>query len=73
MVAAFPPAIRFSGISFSYNIAYAFFGAVTPPLVGYLAKAIGPLAPAHYVAVAAGVGIAVSIYLMKTKRPFYDR
>lgn len=28
----FPPAIRFSGLSFSYNISYAIFSAVTPIL-----------------------------------------
>ncbi|MBU6248643.1 MAG: MFS transporter, partial [Xanthomonadaceae bacterium] len=34
MVAAFPPAVRFSGLSFSYNVAYAVFGGITPPLIG---------------------------------------
>jgi hypothetical protein len=28
---AFPPAVRFSGISFSYNVAYAIFGGLTNP------------------------------------------
>jgi len=73
MVAAFPPAIRFSGISFSYNIAYAIFGAITPPLVGLLAAKLGPLAPAHYVAITAIVGAAVAVYLLSTKRVFHER
>ena len=73
MVAAFPPAIRFSGISFSYNIAYAVFGAITPPLVGLLAAKLGPLAPAHYVAITAIVGAAVAVYLLSTKRVFHER
>jgi len=73
MVAAFPPAIRFTGISFSYNIAYAIFGAITPPLIGVLAEKLGPLAPAHYVAITAAVGIAVAVYLLSTRRAFYER
>ena len=32
MIAMFPPKIRFSGISFSYNVAYAIFGGLTPML-----------------------------------------
>jgi MFS family permease len=73
MVAAFPPAIRFTGISFSYNVAYAIFGAITPPLVGLLAEKLGALAPAHYVAVTAVVGMAVAIYLLVTRRTFFER
>jgi hypothetical protein len=30
MVNAFPPVVRFSGLSFSYNVAYAIFGGLTP-------------------------------------------
>ncbi len=30
MVQAFPPSIRFSGVSFSYKVAYAVFGGLTP-------------------------------------------
>lgn len=29
----FPAYVRFSGISFSYNMSYAIFGALTPPLI----------------------------------------
>lgn len=60
MVAAFPPAVRFSGLSFSYNIAYALFGGLTPPLIGLLMKQFGSLAPAHYVAFTAIIGITVA-------------
>lgn len=31
---AFPPSIRFSGLSFAYNMAYAVFGGLTPMLTG---------------------------------------
>jgi MFS family permease len=65
MVVAFPPAVRFSGLSFSYNIAYAIFGGFTPPLISLMVKRFGVLAPAHYVAVAALVGIAVAWWTMR--------
>ena len=57
MVNAFPPEVRFSGVSFAYNMAYAVFGAVTPYLIAGLITrdAIGP---AHYVAAAVLVGTA---------------
>lgn len=61
MIAAFPPAVRFSGVSFSYNVAYALFGALTPPLVAYLSTHLGKVAPAHYVAVTCGVGVLVAL------------
>jgi MFS family permease len=68
MVVAFPPAVRFSGLSFSYNIAYALFGGLTPPLIGLLVKQFGALAPAHYVAFTAVIGIAVAAWLLSARR-----
>lgn len=65
MIHAFPPVIRFSGISFSYNMAYAFFGAITPPLISYLSSHAGGLASAHYLALTTFVSIGISIYLMR--------
>ncbi|NSL54320.1 MULTISPECIES: MFS transporter [Uliginosibacterium] len=48
-VRAFPPMIRYSGLSFAYNIAYAIFGGLTPVLTQlWLQK--DALAGAHYVA-----------------------
>jgi hypothetical protein len=38
MIALFPREIRFSGISFSYNIAYAIFGGLTPVIVAWLLR-----------------------------------
>ena len=70
LIAAFPPAVRFSGISLSYNVAYAICGAATPVLVGLLAKSGGGLGPAHYVGAVALVGVATSLYLVRTRRPF---
>jgi MFS family permease len=66
MVTAFPPAVRFSGLSFSYNIAYAIFGGLTPPLISLMVQRFGVLAPAHYVALAAVAGMAVAAWAMRT-------
>ncbi|WP_043307712.1 MFS transporter [Pseudomonas sp. ML96] len=49
MVKAFPVPVRFTGVSFSYNLAYAIFGGLTPILVSLL-LAWNPLGPAIYVA-----------------------
>jgi MFS family permease len=68
MVVAFPPAVRFSGLSFSYNVAYALFGGLTPPLIGLLMKRFGVLAPAHYVAFTAAIGITVALVQLRHQR-----
>ena len=55
LVRAFPAAIRFSGLSFSYNVAYAIFGGLTPVVLTLWLKS-DKLAPAHYVAALAVLG-----------------
>jgi len=62
LVRAFPPPVRFSGISFAYNVAYAICGGLTPLLVGWLVVR-QPLAPAHYVAALCAVGVATAIWV----------
>jgi len=62
LVAAFPAAVRFSGISFAYNVAYAIFGGLTPLVVAAAMKSVA-LAPAHYVAALCLVGIAVAVVI----------
>ena len=56
MVRVFPAAVRFTGVSFAYNIAYAIFGGLTPLIVSLLV-AKDPLAPVHYVAAIVVIGI----------------
>lgn len=59
LVRAFPPKIRFSGLSFSYNVAYAIFGGLTPVVLTLWMKS-DRLAPAHYVAALALLGCALA-------------
>ncbi len=64
MVKAFPAKVRFSGLSFSYNLSYAIFGGLTPMVVSLMLKA-DPLGPAYYVAALCGLGFLVGIYLLR--------
>lgn len=67
MVKAFPPVVRFSGLSFSYNLAYAIFGGLTPMIVSLLMK-WDPLGPAYYVAALCGLAVFIGLYLIGQKR-----
>jgi MFS family permease len=67
MVNAFPAVVRFSGLSFSYNVAYAIFGGLTPMLVTlWLAQDV--LAPAYYVVSLCGLGFCIGGYLWWRQR-----
>ncbi|MDA8445474.1 MFS transporter [Paracidovorax valerianellae] len=57
-VRAFPPEVRFTGLSFSYNMAYAVFGGITPILIT-LWQQHDVLANAHYVAAMGVLGFAL--------------
>jgi len=63
MIAMFPPKIRFSGISFSYNIAYAIFGGLTPVLVTWWLR-FDRLAPAHYVGALCLLGSGIGVFIV---------
>jgi hypothetical protein len=66
-VKAFPPVVRFSGLSFSYNVAYAVFGGLTPVAVSMLLP-LDRLAPAHYVEALSAVGVLIGLYLWRKNK-----
>jgi MFS family permease len=66
-VKAFPAAVRFSGLSFSYNVAYAVFGGLTPVLVSLLLP-LDKLAPAHYVEALSVLGIGIGLYAWRSAK-----
>ncbi|GBQ70324.1 major facilitator superfamily transporter [Ameyamaea chiangmaiensis NBRC 103196] len=68
MVRAFPAAVRFSGLSLSYNVAYAIFGGLTPAALSALVPHAG-LAPAHYVALAAVAGFMAVWRMPRSEQP----
>ncbi|WP_084799763.1 MFS transporter [Bradyrhizobium sp. Ai1a-2] len=65
LMRGFPAAIRFSGASFSYNVAYAIAGGVTPVLVQAwsLKDRFGP---AHYVALCVVIGIVATLISIRS-------
>jgi hypothetical protein len=67
MIALFSPKIRFSGISFSYNIAYAIFGGLTPVVVAWLLR-FDRLAPAHYVGALSLLGLGIGVFTLRKVR-----
>ncbi|HEH9404900.1 TPA: MFS transporter [Aeromonas bestiarum] len=67
MVNAFPAVVRFSGLSFSYNVAYAIFGGLTPMLVTLWMKN-DMLAPSHYVVSLSALGFAIGLLLWLQQR-----
>jgi MFS family permease len=66
MVHAFPAAIRFSGLSFSYNFAYAIFGGLTPMFVSLLLP-LAPLAYLYYMLAVCALGCAVGLGLWRSE------
>ena len=62
MVKAFPPVVRFSGISFSYNVAYAVFGGLTPIVVSLMMKS-DPLAAPMYVGAICILGALTTFFI----------
>lgn len=56
MIRMFPPAIRFTGISFSYNVAYAIVGSITLPLVQWLSH-FSPIGAMYYILPLCVVGV----------------
>lgn len=65
-VRAFPPQVRFTGLSFAYNMAYAVFGGLTPMLVSVWQQA-DIMAPAHYVAAMGVLGVAMGFWPLACK------
>lgn len=67
LVGLFPPAVRYSGFSFSYNVSYSIFGGFTPILIALWLK-VDTLAPAHYLAMVCAIALVLSFWLAKEKR-----
>lgn len=65
-VRAFPPEVRFTGLSFAYNMAYAVFGGLTPMLVSVWQQ-VDVMAPAHYVAAMGVLGVAMGFWPLACK------
>lgn len=65
-LSGFPAQVRFSGLSFSYNLAYAIAGGLTPVLLSLAMKGT-PNAPALYIAGMAVLGVALGLWVQTTQ------
>lgn len=59
-VSGFPPQVRFSGLSFGYNVAYALAGGLTPVLLS-LAMQRSPAAPMAYIGAMGAIGVGLGL------------
>ena len=66
MVRAFPPVVRFSGLSFSYNVSYAVFGGLTPMVVTLLLQ-YSQMGAAYYIAGVCLIGLCTAVYVQVNK------
>ena len=67
MVRMFPAVIRFTGISFSYNVAYAIVGAITLPLVQWL-NSYSPIGAVYYIIPLCSIGAISGLVFMRRYR-----
>ena len=67
LVALFPPVVRYSGFSFSYNVAYSIFGGFTPILISLWMKD-EKLAPSYYLLGVCAITLALALYLAAKKQ-----
>jgi MFS family permease len=66
MVRGFPPSVRFTGVSFSYNVTYALVGGLTPIIVqAWVMK--DRFGPAHYVTACILIGLVAALINRTTR------
>lgn len=63
MVRAFPARVRFTGVSFSYNSSYAFFGGLTPIIIVTVLPHHS-MAHAYYLLFIAALTFALGVYML---------
>jgi MFS family permease len=70
-VSGFPAPVRFSGLSFSYNVAYAIAGGLTPVLLSVAMKD-NRAAPMHYIAAMSALGVALGLFVAMRRKRIVD-
>jgi len=68
MIESFPAAIRFTGVAFSYSVAYAFFGGLMPPLIAFGLR-FSPLAHMYALLFSCLVVFVVGIVFLVSAKP----
>ncbi|WP_392558931.1 MFS transporter [Orbus mooreae] len=73
MVKVFPTEIRYSGVSFSFNMAYALAGGLTPLLLSIFTNFFSKLAPAFYVVSLFLLGALIGVILLRQKNNYFAK
>lgn len=73
MVRVFPTEIRYSGVSFSFNMAYALAGGFTPILLSLFTHFFSKLAPAFYVVSLFSLGALIGLFLLFSKNNYFAK
>lgn len=63
-IQSFPPELRYSGVSLSYNLGNALFGGTTPLICTLFMQKFGTYGPAYYITGTAGMFIVVNFVMM---------
>ena len=63
-----PENVRYSGISFSYNLGNAIFGGSAPLVVALLTEKIGLITPAYYLIFMAGITLITATTLLSNNQ-----
>lgn len=64
----FPPNVRYTSVSFSYNMGNAIFGGTAPLIVSLLVQKFGALSPAYYLMGMAFLSLTAIVFLPNTNQ-----
>jgi MFS transporter, MHS family, proline/betaine transporter len=67
-----PANVRYSGVSFSYNLGNAIFGGTAPLVATLLSEKFGYLGPAYYLMITSCVSLFAASTLLAKEEPLYD-
>ena len=73
LIQSFPAKIRYSGASFSYNLAFAIFGGLTPLIVTSLIEKTGStISPAYFIIFVSIIALLFSLFSLFKPYKQYD-
>ncbi|MDZ5761213.1 MFS transporter [Lyticum sinuosum] len=76
-IMSFPPELRYSGVSLSYNLGNALFGGTTPLICAILVEKFGILGPAYYITgtsaifIITNLSIIIFLHRIRQRKSFF--
>jgi MFS family permease len=64
LVSAFPPQVRYTGVSLCYNVSFAVFGGLTPLGINWVVQ-FEPMSYAYYLIMLSGIAFLAGLYLFR--------